>query len=521
MPTPYTYGGPGTATSIQEAMDHVSCENLKSVNYPATSIYLTIPILPGGAQYRLDRALILKDRCHVRCDVTTDAQGNATDKVKFLREGTAVGGGTAEVLKCAPDLEDASWESGIFERENLGTVAAPVFENGTMVSATGNRLTFKDVKLKNWQNGRAFDVRGDDIVLIDPQSEAPVADLATGGIRVFSGRRFRCVGGTIEAYDDALVFAPGPASSYDRGDRSIEDGAFIGVHATGVRVINASLGADGPTDPLQGEWAHSDLGRYATASVRNVRFIGITGYATGVTVSPTDGYGRALKVVNESSSGVVDGVLIADCTVTCSFRIDSPVVIGNSAGGVSNVQLINVDILAEHKEDAPSQYCMPARDRNPVDIFWVNGLTWSGGRIDPPLRGALPTITVRGTRNARFSNMDIDVTAGDAVQIADIIPPREVLADGTTRDIPDFHMKVMASQDVSVDASLIRVAPGLAGVRMTAGARGCGVTRSTFVYANPDAAQNLATRAVVMNLARPSTPCSSTRSSRPNSPASA
>lgn len=345
--------------------------------------------------YNINSALVLKSGARVECEptciitrVTTDAPAQLKNAYVTLSCDTS--SGVARNIR---------WSGGRLTRARSNGEFLP----GNVVDIEADDITIENIVVDGWYRGRAFGVQGNDVTLVNPTATGPSeTSLATAGIRVTGGTGFRCFGGYIESHDDTFVFAPG-APSQRTGNRDISDGAFIGCRGKGQRLINASVGADpveGSPDTA-GQWLH-DGDVYATASVRNVRFEGVSGTAEG---------NRAIKVVNENSSGVVENVVIENCEVTVAANLTRPVVIQNYAGGVRDITLRKVSIL--------DQGVKPTDARSPVVITNVEDVSWIGGRIDAPWTGSADTVVLEGVVRATFADLSVGNTTDNTFGLFD------------------------------------------------------------------------------------------------------
>ncbi len=184
-----------------------------------------------------------------------------------------VGDTDSGILSAAAGVENASWTGGTFQsipmETTVGGTVYKLYPAGSVVRVYGNNILIEDVTIDGY-NGIAMAVGGDYARIINPAIRNPQGYVPAGvfgsdaidangaGIRVFQGKGFRCYGGSIDSGGDAALQFSGDKSA----SRAIEDGLYQGVRCTST---DGRLMLVGSTNP----------------EISNVRFIGITGKATG------------------------------------------------------------------------------------------------------------------------------------------------------------------------------------------------------------------------------------------------
>lgn len=174
-------------------------------------------------------------------------------------------------------------------------------QTGNMIFLNGDRITVKGIMVKRFASARAWNLMGDDMLLMDCSCYGPLGGAGNGGFRYYRGRGFRGIGLHGTSGDDLFQLVPVGAPTSYAFNEGIEDAWFIGCYgrSTTARLLVAGLVMGGDTNTADGVVG-------MTSSVNNSGFIGCSGYGGG---------GGGIVIKNTNSSGTMNNILVEACSV--------------------------------------------------------------------------------------------------------------------------------------------------------------------------------------------------------------
>ena len=201
---------------------------------------------------------------------------------------------------------------------------------GNIFAFYGQNCIVRNVEIRKWQNGRAFQIIGDNITLENVRARNPAAGTGAGGIRLHGGYGFICRGADVISGDDTFQLVPPGNAANAWAGVDTENCWYLDCVGQSVvsRLCIAAFGAVG-----QGP---------ASANIKNSGFINI---------QQAGGNGVLVAIRNEDSTGLIDNILCQNITGSSAYSVsrsdDYAVnVYGgpNNLGGIGKVMLENITV---------------------------------------------------------------------------------------------------------------------------------------------------------------------------------
>lgn len=333
--------------------------------------------------YRLDSPLLARSSVRVVCASGTRVRRNWDDPA-----GGAPGRAMVRNLKLGAKVNNFSVRGGSWGADN------PERRRGNVFNIYGDDFECEDVRVDGWSKGRAWLVVGDGTRLTDCTAINSTGLVGDGGIRVAGGSGGIAIRCHVESGDDALQFVPvgdGSTTNPTLYSRSIRDWRFVDCSgsSTEARFMNATL-------------QNRDDDAVMNASIIDVSFEGCHGKG---------GSSYAARVMNENSTGSIDGVTFRNCSVVGRSDIQAGIAVqrypenfSGKLGAVRDVSLVNVTVSGV----SPAALSC----RGGIDYLNVSGCDL-GGAVD-----------VSGTRNSRVVDTTIRATGtGNVVALGTVDRP--------------------------------------------------------------------------------------------------
>lgn len=308
-------GGDTLFTSDIVGMDDTGATNMGTLINAAI-----VQTAAAGVRLHVNSAIVMSTE-RIKC--VSGTRMSMEPGCYFLRNFTSTGQSGFIGAGTAVETSDDVWLWGI-------KVVSPDYTTytGNVFCAHGDRWEIYYPIVETYGSGRAVSWLGDDGVLVGAKVTDPRDATGTGGIRYLGGNNFKCSDCHVLSGDDAFQVVPAASGGED---------------AINVMYSNCSGGSSqgklitvGLTD--------QDATGGMTASIKSVSFVGVRGYAQ-----------KAINVINEDSSGIIDNVLIQDVACDCSDSDNAQAILvqANTPGAntyeVRNVTLRNITIRSPYR----------------------------------------------------------------------------------------------------------------------------------------------------------------------------
>lgn len=324
---------------------------------------------------------------------------------------------------------------------------------GRLVALWCDGLSVSDLSVPQYTGpGHVLFVGGDNVRVARVRARNPLGATPPGGIRLFGGARFLCVGCDVDSGDDTYDFNPA-AAVFAFGNLSISQGEFVACvgTSTSARLCLAVLADSGEGG--------------MTNSISGVAFVGVRGTARNF----------GIGVENQSSTGAVRDVSLRAVYVdmTGSTSANPGIRVLATQGSVSRVTLDDVQVLG-----AAHQTVLVQQDGTGTvsDVY----LTRVVGTA--PTAGASTALTVAGASGVYLTQCDLSALASHCVSFGkdanNVTPTDVVVRECVLRNIPAGSYGINMGAVTNALVSACRFAPAAG----SADSRGVNLTASaTFV----------------------------------------